>query len=142
MKVTTSSIASLTVPRRCRASKIATPFGPQTQVLEGNVSKRLSAPYRSWPSRDRVKVKNPSSPAMIRARDADGEGRKGAMRSPLINYGWLPIDTAPLDEDIALQVTDGRGGPYTLQWPCRRTATGWINSRKPAHRPNRPAQPR
>ena len=37
---------------------------------------------------------------------------------------------APLDEDIAVQVTDGRGGPYTLQWPCRRTASGWINSRK------------
>jgi hypothetical protein len=52
------------------------------------------------------------------------------MRSPLINYGRLPIETAPLDEDIALQVTDGRGGPYTLQWPCRRTSTGWINSRK------------
>jgi hypothetical protein len=44
--------------------------------------------------------------------------------------GWNPIESAPLDEDIALQVTDGRGAPYTLQWPCRRTAAGWINSRK------------
>jgi site-specific recombinase XerD len=52
------------------------------------------------------------------------------MRSPLVNYGWNPIESAPLEEDIALQVTDGRGAPYTLQWPCRRTATGWINSRK------------
>jgi hypothetical protein len=52
------------------------------------------------------------------------------MRPPRINYGWNPIETAPLEEDIALQVTDGRGGPYTLQWLCRRTATGWINSRK------------
>jgi hypothetical protein len=51
------------------------------------------------------------------------------MRSPR-DYGWNPIETAPADEDIALQVTDGRGAPYTLQWPCRRTATGWINSRK------------
>jgi hypothetical protein len=42
----------------------------------------------------------------------------------------LAIETAPLDEDIALRVTDGRGGPYTLRWPCRRTASGWINSRK------------
>jgi hypothetical protein len=37
--------------------------------LEGIVSKRLSAPYRSGPSRDRIKVKNPDSPAMIRARE-------------------------------------------------------------------------
>jgi bifunctional non-homologous end joining protein LigD len=39
--------------------------------LEGIVSKRLTAPYRSGPSRDWVKVKNPDSPAMIRAREAD-----------------------------------------------------------------------
>jgi len=30
--------------------------------LEGIVSKRLSAPYRSGPSRDWIKVKNPNSP--------------------------------------------------------------------------------
>jgi ATP-dependent DNA ligase len=34
--------------------------------LEGIVSKRLSAPYRSGPSRDWIKVKNPDSPAMVR----------------------------------------------------------------------------
>jgi ATP-dependent DNA ligase len=39
--------------------------------LEGIVSKRLSAPYRSGPSRDWIKVKNPDSPAMVRARDAE-----------------------------------------------------------------------
>jgi bifunctional non-homologous end joining protein LigD len=39
--------------------------------LEGIVSKRLSAPYRSGPSRDWIKVKNPDSPAMIWARDAE-----------------------------------------------------------------------
>jgi hypothetical protein len=33
------------------------------------------------------------------------------MRSPR-DYGWNPIESAPLDEDIALQVTDGRGAPY------------------------------
>jgi hypothetical protein len=44
--------------------------------------------------------------------------------------GWNSIESAPLDVDIALQVTDGRGAPYTLQWPCRLTSTGWINSRK------------
>jgi bifunctional non-homologous end joining protein LigD len=37
----------------------------------GIVSKRLSAPYRSGPSRDWVKIKNPNSPAMIRAREAE-----------------------------------------------------------------------
>jgi ATP-dependent DNA ligase len=37
--------------------------------LEDIVSKRLSAPYRSGLSRD--KVKNPDSPAMIRAQEAE-----------------------------------------------------------------------
>jgi ATP-dependent DNA ligase len=36
--------------------------------LEGIVSKRLSAPYRSGPCRDWIKVKNPDSPAMHRTR--------------------------------------------------------------------------
>jgi bifunctional non-homologous end joining protein LigD len=39
--------------------------------LEGIVSKRLTAPYRSGPSRDWLKVKNPDSPAMIRARESE-----------------------------------------------------------------------
>jgi bifunctional non-homologous end joining protein LigD len=39
--------------------------------LEGIVSKRLGAPYRSGPSKDWIKVKNPDSPAMIRAREAE-----------------------------------------------------------------------
>ena len=39
--------------------------------FEGIVSKRLSAPYRSGPSRDWLKIKNPDSPAMIRAREAE-----------------------------------------------------------------------
>jgi bifunctional non-homologous end joining protein LigD len=37
--------------------------------LEGIVSKRLSAPYRSGPSRDWIKVKNPECPAMVPARE-------------------------------------------------------------------------
>jgi bifunctional non-homologous end joining protein LigD len=37
--------------------------------LEGIVSKRLSAAYQSGPSRHWLKVKNPNSPAMVRARD-------------------------------------------------------------------------
>jgi hypothetical protein len=27
------------------------------------------------------------------------------------NYGWNPIETAPLDKDVTLEVTDGRGAP-------------------------------
>jgi hypothetical protein len=42
-----------------------------------------------------------------------------------------PIDSAPLDEDVSLVVTDGRGGdPYRLPYPCRRTAAGWVSSNK------------
>jgi bifunctional non-homologous end joining protein LigD len=37
--------------------------------LESIVSKRLTAPYRSGPSRDWLKVKNPDSPAMARHRE-------------------------------------------------------------------------
>jgi bifunctional non-homologous end joining protein LigD len=39
--------------------------------LEGIVSKRLSAAYRSGPSRDWLTTKNPDSPAMIRAREEE-----------------------------------------------------------------------
>jgi bifunctional non-homologous end joining protein LigD len=39
--------------------------------LEGIVSKRLGAPYRSGQSRDWLMVKNPDSPAMIRARETE-----------------------------------------------------------------------
>jgi ATP-dependent DNA ligase len=48
--------------------------GGQTSVpwdLRAIVSKRLTTPYRSGPSRDWLKVKNPDSPAMIRAREAE-----------------------------------------------------------------------
>jgi bifunctional non-homologous end joining protein LigD len=37
--------------------------------LEGIVSKRLTAPYRSGRSTDWIKVKNPDSPAMVRHRE-------------------------------------------------------------------------
>jgi hypothetical protein len=36
--------------------------------LEGILSKRLALPYRSGPSRDWIKVKNPDSPGMRRVR--------------------------------------------------------------------------
>jgi len=37
--------------------------------LKGIVSKRLTAPYRSGPSQDWLKIKDPDGPAMIRARE-------------------------------------------------------------------------
>jgi bifunctional non-homologous end joining protein LigD len=43
--------------------------------LDGIVSKRLSAPYRSGPSLDWLKIKNPDSPAI-------GPSREGATRDP------------------------------------------------------------
>ena len=45
-------------------------------------------------------------------------------------YGWKPIDSAPLDEDVTLLVTDGRGRSYRLPNPCRLTASGWVSSSK------------
>jgi bifunctional non-homologous end joining protein LigD len=39
--------------------------------LEGIVSKRLFSPYRSGRSTDWLKIKNPDSPAMIRAREGE-----------------------------------------------------------------------
>ena len=55
---------------------------------------------------------------------------KGAMRAPRVTYDWNSIESAPFDEDVAVQVTDGRGAPYAIRWPCQRTKSGWINSRK------------
>jgi hypothetical protein len=51
------------------------------------------------------------------------------MRSPG-DRGWNPTESAVLDEHIALQVTDGRGPPYTFQCPCRRKEAGRTNSGK------------
>jgi bifunctional non-homologous end joining protein LigD len=39
--------------------------------LEGIVSKKLGAPYRSGRSTEWLKIKNPNSPAMIRAREVE-----------------------------------------------------------------------
>jgi bifunctional non-homologous end joining protein LigD len=37
--------------------------------LEGIVSKKLDAPYRSGPSKAWIKIKNPNAPAATRAMD-------------------------------------------------------------------------
>jgi hypothetical protein len=51
--------------------------GTPASGFEGIVSKRLTAPYRSGPSRDWIKVKNPDSPAMVRHRE--GRWWRGGM---------------------------------------------------------------
>jgi hypothetical protein len=52
------------------------------------------------------------------------------MRPPLESYSWQPIESAPLDEDVTLQVTDGRGKPYILVNASKLTAAGWVSSGK------------
>jgi hypothetical protein len=44
-------------------------------------------------------------------------------------FGWKPIDTAPVDQDVALIVTDG-GDPYLLNGPFKLSAVGWVSSGK------------
>jgi bifunctional non-homologous end joining protein LigD len=39
--------------------------------LEGIVSKKLDAPYRSGPSKAWIKIKNPNAPAATRAMDGN-----------------------------------------------------------------------
>jgi hypothetical protein len=53
-----------------------------------------------------------------------------AKRMRLFASVWRLIDTAPLDQDVTLLVTDGRGEPYRIPHPCKRTAAGWVSSRK------------
>jgi hypothetical protein len=45
-------------------------------------------------------------------------------------HGWNPIETAPVDVDVMLEVTDGQGEPYRLRNPSRLTASGWVSSTK------------
>jgi hypothetical protein len=51
------------------------------------------------------------------------------MRMFSERFGSKPIDTAPIDQDVALIVTDG-GKPYSLNGPFKLTAAGWVNSGK------------
>jgi hypothetical protein len=58
-------------------------------------------------------------------------GRIGFMEKPMGLFGgWRLIDTAPFDTDVTLLVTDGGGEPYRNPHPCKRTAAGWVSSRK------------
>jgi len=44
-------------------------------------------------------------------------------------FGWKPIDTAPIDQNVSLIVTDG-GEPYVAVGPFKLTAAGWVSSGK------------
>jgi hypothetical protein len=50
------------------------------------------------------------------------------MRSIQNTFGWLSIDSAALDKDVALLVTYGASEPYPLKLPSRLTAAGWVSS--------------
>ena len=52
-------------------------------------------------------------------------------RIRLFAGGWRLIDTAPVDQDVMLLVTDGRGEPYPMPYPCKLTAAGWVSSGTP-----------
>jgi hypothetical protein len=39
-------------------------------------------------------------------------------------FGWQPIDTAPIDKDVAFIVTNGQGEPYAGFKPFKLTAAG------------------
>jgi hypothetical protein len=66
----------------------------------------------------------------MRARGIAPAAQELGMRLIQNTAGWLSIDSVPLDEDVALLVTDGPSEPYPLKLPSRLTATGWVSSSK------------
>jgi hypothetical protein len=50
------------------------------------------------------------------------------MRMFSERFGWKPIDSAPIDQDVALIVTDG-GEPYELHSPFKLFAAGLVRAR-------------
>jgi hypothetical protein len=50
------------------------------------------------------------------------------MPPPPEGYSWKSLESAPPDEDVTLQVTDGHGKPYILVNASRLTAAGWVSS--------------
>jgi hypothetical protein len=80
----------------------------------------LSDFYRSYAMRYGLMAQEASERA---EKDENTE-----MRVLENNYGWSLIETAPFDEDVMLEVTDGQGERYRLPNPCRLTASGWVSS--------------
>jgi hypothetical protein len=50
-----------------------------------------------------------------------------ATKRYLNDSGWASIDTAPIDEEVFLLVTDGIGAPYCLAHPWKLTSEGWLS---------------
>jgi hypothetical protein len=69
----------------------------------------------------------PVAPQQAKALGPFGER---CMRPTPEGYGWKSLESVPLDEDVSLLVTDGRGTPYILMNPSRLTAAGWVSSNK------------
>jgi hypothetical protein len=82
----------------------------------------LSDFYRSYALRYGLMAQEASEPA--------GKEEKATMGVLKNDFGWSLIDTAPFDQDVMLEVTDGQGEPYRLRNPCRLTASGWVSSSK------------
>jgi ATP-dependent DNA ligase len=61
-------------------------------MLEGLVSKRHSR-YRPGPSRDWIKVNNPKSPAMNRAKAKQGNGRRAQRNNEKATQPFPPHQT-------------------------------------------------
>jgi hypothetical protein len=60
----------------------------------------MSSPFRSGPSRDWIKVKNPDSPAMIRARS-----RVVTDGAPTVQVRWPNPEATLLDHGVIIQAT-------------------------------------
>jgi ATP dependent DNA ligase domain len=95
--------------------------------LEGIVSKRLSAPYRSGPSRDWLKIKNPDSPAIGPSREGQPETRA---------VPCAPARGKP-SEDLATSWKSWQGGrdrpggkELRAQYSGRRSAHGKQSRRR------------
>jgi hypothetical protein len=73
--------------RQCGQSSAVCHLG-----LEGIVSKKMNAPYRSGPSRVWIKVKNPKSPAATRAVDWNVLIRLGTLRRQLEFSVLIPFE--------------------------------------------------
>jgi len=51
-----------------------------------------------------------------------------SLYGPKRNNGtWKPIESAPTDRSVELQVVD-QFGLYKLGFPCRLTNAGWVNA--------------
>jgi hypothetical protein len=66
--------------------------------------------------------------ASHQAKGRAGLGKAACDQLPKVTAGNRL--SAPLDEDVSLLVTDGRGTPYILMNPSRLTAAGWVSSNK------------